>query len=313
MSVIDYLNVSQTAIAVGLVAIAVSTYVVLVVKKSSETPVAFDDLLHSSGSWSTGGESKSEVSNNTTSVDDTNSSELKNVFDVPQPLPKVGNGGEEKNGEKEKPFKSSYYYAHNQLKKTGGYTDGLKAHDYQMNGPRLLSKGGNRVADSGNIKGKCDEERKTNDETSNSSAKPQAPKASLNSIPLNRYLWDDDGNEQGVAKVHITHLPGKSPTLPSTNWGDAGVSKGDVASKLIGLHKNGLIVQIRAASVRYHLYIPRMYGEVEDVKLIVKAKKLIVKLTKKEKGSNVWPQLPSKAKNSNIDPIDYINDDLLIL
>ncbi len=302
--IVDYLSVSPTALVVGLVTIGVSTYALLVVKKPSNPSVEFDDLLQSSGSWSTGGETKSNSSND---VDVADSTELKNVFDVPQPLPKVGNGEEDKNNEKEKPFKSSYYYAHNQLKKTGGYTDGLKAQDYRMNGPRLLSKGGNSVVDGANIKGEDVQGKISTDETR---TKPRE-RTSLNSIPLNRYLWDDDGNEQGVAKVHITTLPGKSSTSPSTNWGDVSISKKDVAFKLIGPCKNGLIVQIRAASVRYHLYVPRMYGEVEDVMLIVKAKKLIIKLTKKEKRSKPWPQLPSKAKNSDIDPTDYINKDLL--
>ena len=45
--------------------------------------------------------------------------------------------------ETKKPFGSSYYYAHNSTKNKGGYSDGLKMEDFTMNGPRLLSKGGN--------------------------------------------------------------------------------------------------------------------------------------------------------------------------
>jgi hypothetical protein len=41
-----------------------------------------------------------------------------------------------------KPFGSSYYYAHNNPNATGGYKDGLRMEDFTMNQPRLLSKGG---------------------------------------------------------------------------------------------------------------------------------------------------------------------------
>jgi hypothetical protein len=62
------------------------------------------------------------------------------------------------------------------------------------------------------------------------------------------------------------------------------------------------MVQIRRISgdeeSKHFLFIPRMYGEVEDVKPIVKAKKIIIKLIKKRNSDNlkVWPQLPSDLK-----------------
>jgi len=47
----------------------------------------------------------------------------------------------------DRPFGSSYYYAHNNLKATGGYKDGLRTEDYVMNQPRLLSKNGVMISD----------------------------------------------------------------------------------------------------------------------------------------------------------------------
>ena len=84
---------------------------------------------------------------------------------------------------------------------------------------------------------------------------------------------------------------------------------------------NSLIVQIRKKVlesnrleyIRYHLYIPRLYGVVDDVKVIVKAKKLIIKLYKKKEESNLkaWPQLPSKFVKSSLSTReDCIKQDL---
>ena len=55
--------------------------------------------------------------------------ELKNIFDVKQNSPQVSSSliSPPHDAEKEKPFKSSYYYAHNDPNRIGGYKDGLKA------------------------------------------------------------------------------------------------------------------------------------------------------------------------------------------
>jgi len=222
--------------------------------------------------------------------------QLKNVFDVKQLPQNVGNhakGGSK--GELEKPFKSSYYYAHNQHRKTGGYSDGLRAEDYVMNGPKLLNKGSEHEVST----------------ILDQAATTRPVKG--NSISINRYLWDDDGSKAGVAKIYIDTLPGKgSGTFIS--WKDQKITKNDIVSKLVGVGKIGLIVQIRSLDTRYHLYIPRMYGEVEEVKTVVKSSKLIVKLTKKKQKENTkaWPQLPSKVVKSATDGVDYVNEDLFL-
>ena len=185
-----------------------------------------------------------------------------------------------------------------------------------MNGPKLLAKGGKSVVDDGNESNSpVSEEKSASDETkaeaSTTPAVMRPATTSLGSIAINRYLWDDDGNKDGVAKIYITSLPGKSTTSPTVNWEDGSISKSDVASKLIGESNIGLIVQIRADTARYHLYVPRLYGEVKEIKTIVKSKKLIVKLTKKSTvDMKMWPQLHSKVKPSTTE--DYVNQDLFL-
>jgi len=261
---------------------------------------------------------------------------LRNVFDVKQSsnhskVEKKGFLGKKSTKEEEeKPFRSSYYYAHNSARSNGGYKDGLRAEDYVMNGPRLLSRNGVTVgdaddADGDGINDKDDSSNEpsavpsmtTNDNVSSSTAQPialvPAKKANDASIPINRYLWDDDGNSDGIAKVYIDSIPGGTSVLNSSDiikWADAGLRKSDVVAKLLGVEKNGLMVQIRRQDgIRYHLHVPKMYGEAQEVKLIVRPKKLIVKVYKKKK-SKVWPELISKSAVAGGKSVDYVNEDL---
>jgi len=301
----DYIT-PQTAVIIATVLVIIASALLFFSKPKQTT--SFDDLINSKETWTTSAneeakaELKPEQSEAKSSDDPT---KLKNVFDVKQPAPFVNPKGEQKSDEeKPKPFKSSYYYAHNQLKKTGGYSDGLKAEDYQMNGPKLLSKD---VAI-----------ERTAEVATSAQAATKLGKG--NSIPINRYLWDDDGNESGVAKIYIDTLPGKNSSSSTSSWVDVNISKTDVVSKLVGVWNNGLIVQIRRKEqgqedIRYHLYVPRMHGEVEQVTVVVKAKKLIVKLMKKKNTENLkaWPILPSKVvKSSSMDGVDYVNEDLFL-
>jgi hypothetical protein len=251
-----------------------------------------------------------------------NPSELKNVFDVKQSATRIDKAkpsssaqADDSTADSTKPFKSSYYYAHNNPNTIGGYKDGLKAEDYVMNGPRLLGKS-KTSKESSNT-------NTTTTKTPARNATPVTPKAKHDSTPINRYLWDDDGNTDGIAKIIVNTLPSSgTPTSSTMTWQDAGISsKEDVRSKLLGVSQNGLIVQIRRKInesnnrnyKRYHLYVPKMSGEVEEVKLIVKAKKLIVKLYKKQGRDNLqaWPQLPSKVVNPTLSKdTNYIEEDL---
>ena len=167
-----------------------------------------------------------------------------------------------------------------------------------MNGPKLLTKGSSM---------------ETSSHESTTSAQAATKLGKGNSTPINRYLWDDDGNENGIARIYIDSLPGKG-SASSISWAEGNITKNDVMSKLVGVWKNGLIVQIQSSDTRYHLYVPRMYGEVEDMKIIVKPKKLIVKLIKKKQKENLkaWPQLPSKVATGSTDGVDYVNEDLFL-
>ena len=202
----------------------------------------------------------------------------------------------------------------------GGYKDGLRAEDYVMNGPRLLSRGGVRVMNDDNNGGndmaspveeeimhfesslsQSPEEEETGASSSvmkdDTMIKQQRVALTASSTPITRYMWDDDGDD--IARIHIDVLPiGSNKTL---SWEDANVSKNDVDVRLIGDDGVGLFVSIIAEKRRYHLHIPKMYGTAESVRFIIKKRKLLIKITKKrvirkqrqrrgiaEENSGVW-------------------------
>ena len=241
---------------------------------------------------------------------------LKNVFDVKQknPLPR------DTPGSADKPFGSSYYYAHNDPSRIGGYKDGLKMEDYVMNGPRLLSRNGKKAEEEQKIEDEFEGDAKKAPSTFvktteiRSLAQSATTKRDGNSVPLSKYLWDDDGNKEGTAKILIETLPGKKSTDSLLSWEGQGISKEDVIASLVGINNEGLLVQVKriedGVESRYHLFIPQLYNQVREVKTIVKKKKLVVKLFKKMAG-NAWPQLTSTAvQSSTTKSIDYIDEDL---
>jgi hypothetical protein len=241
---------------------------------------------------------------------------LRNVFDVKQKNPLR----QASTGPVGKPFGSSYYYAHNDSSRIGGYKDGLKMEDYVMNGPKLLSRNGmkvdeeSKVADEIEVNSDDDQATIVKTVEIRSSAQSATTKREGNSVPLSKYLWDDDGNKEGTAKILIESLPGKKSTDSIISWEGQGISKEDVMANLVGGNNEGLLVQVRltvkGVESRYHLFIPQLYNQVREVKTIVKKKRLVVKLFKKKAG-NAWPQLTSTAvQSSTINSIDYIDEDL---
>ncbi|KAL7534078.1 hypothetical protein ACHAXR_005622 [Thalassiosira sp. AJA248-18] len=200
---------------------------------------------------------------------------LRNVFSVKQKPMVHGNGSRNK-ASSDRPFESSYYFAHNKHSTGGGYKDGLRAEDYVMNGPKLLSKGGVRVDDEP-PSNETDSEECMQSEQNN---KKETPKPKLtSSTPITKYMWDDDGNGN-VAKIHIDSLP-KSST-ETMKWENANISRDQVDVRLIGENNGGLYVGIKQEGKQYHLHIPKMYGEADSVKSIVKKHKLLIKITKKK-------------------------------
>ncbi|KAL7548148.1 hypothetical protein ACHAWF_011452 [Thalassiosira exigua] len=227
-------------------------------------------------------------------------SKLRNVFSVKQKPISTGNGSSGKQKSSDRPFESSYYFAHNKHSTGGGYKDGLRAEDYVMNGPRLLSKGGVQVNDERNE----DENDSNSDGCTQSEASDAREKAKakvIASTPISKYMWDDDANGN-VAKIHIDSLPISS--TETIKWENAGISKRAVDVRLIGENKEGLYVRVTWQGKRYHLHVPKMYGEAESVKCIVKRHKLLVKISKKmiprrsrrheAEGEGVW-NLATKA------------------
>jgi hypothetical protein len=197
----------------------------------------------------------------------------------------------------EKPFKSSYYYAHNNPGATGGYSDGLNMEDFTMNGPKLLSRSGTPLISQEDIQ---------HPEAAPAATAPASNPSSVDSLNsklstpekttllIARYLWDDPGESSGVANIRIDQLPGLRST-DIVSWKDVAVS---AASAEI-TEDGGLLVIVRTTSTfDYKLHIPRLYGEVTSVKTIIKPqKRLLVRLYKKKGFINVkaWPHPQKKA------------------
>jgi hypothetical protein len=192
-----------------------------------------------------------------------------------------------KQSEHDKPFGSSYYYAHNNPGAKGGYSDGLCIEDYTMNGPRLLSRGGQSVGDRSTISSNKNGSPSMQTQPSDASNR-QKPCSERRTRQITRYLWDDEGDEDGVAVIRVDNLPG--PTSATfIDWRDANVT--EVTAKLIG--GGGLLVSgtDNAEKVEYRLYVKQLYGPAVAVKAVVKAKRLLVRIYKKKDKSNLkaWP------------------------
>jgi len=228
-----------------------------------------------------GGNEESKSQSNAKGGDD---GKLRNVFSVKQKPIATGNGSGSKQTSSEKPFESSYYFAHNKHSTGGGYKDGLRAEDYVMNGPRLLSKGGIRIGDGeppNNNTAENDSKECIPQSEKNDAKERPKPKLTA-STPITKYMWDDDGNGNNMAKIHIDSLPIISSTNTMT-WESAGISREQVEVRFIGENNDGLYVSVvTMEGKRYHLHVPKMYGEAESVKCIVKKHKLLIKIGKKK-------------------------------
>jgi hypothetical protein len=132
---------------------------------------------------------------------------------------------------------------------------------------------------------------------------------------MNRYLWDDDGNSEGTAKLYFDALPLKSGSI---QWKDAWISAKEVKLKLFQTESScSLLLQIKSldemtsTETRYHFYVSQLYGPVKEAQVVVKSKHLIVKLWKEKKGKGyrvAWPQVHAKGVPMN----DYIDMDLFL-
>lgn len=220
--------------------------------------------------------SKSTDSNKSTTT------KLKNVWDVS----KNSKTSHTKQDHGDKPFGSSYYYAHNNPNTTGGYKDGLKMEDYVMNGPRLLSKGGKTVESESNLTGENVDETEPTESPIVEEPKALPPVRPIRTIT--KYLWDDPGNTNGIATIRIDTLPDKHGK--PVDWKDIEIKY--VSAELAG---EGMLLKVESEECNYQLKIAKLYGDASEVKAVAKAKRLLVKITKKKNA------VLAKRKESNLD------------
>ncbi|CAJ1942890.1 unnamed protein product [Cylindrotheca closterium] len=212
------------------------------------------------------------------------STTLKNVWDVS----KNSKTSHTKQHHDDKPFGSKYYYAHNNPNATGGYKDGLKMEDYVMNGPRLLSKGGKTVESSGSSNLEDDSGEEAEPTETEIEVKPEISTSLRPTRTITKYLWDDPGNSNGIATIRIDTLPDKHGK--SVDWKDVTVT--NITAELAG---EGMLLKVESKECDYQLKIPKLYGDASEVKAVSKAKRLLVKITKKKNAVLV------KRKESNMD------------
>jgi len=221
----------------------------------------------------------------------------------------------------EKPFASSYYYAHNNPRTKGGYSDGLRMEDFTMNQPRLLSKKSISRGSSSDGKSVENEETreksqepykqqsiKTDDTGPPPPPPPPPPVPRKRILAITKYLWDDPGT--GLATIRIDQLPGKLSSDPPVAWRDVEIV--NVESQLLqpgtegsaNTHGQGLLVTVLtpdSSDFDYRLNIPRLYGPITEVKAVIKGKRrLLVTLRKKtglldKSNAKPWPHPQKKT------------------
>jgi hypothetical protein len=202
-----------------------------------------------------------------------------------------------------KPFSSSYYFAHNNPNTTGGYKDGLSMEDYTMNAPRLLSKGGKPVveetvnpeATTAVTSMPISSPVTTNTTEQQQQEQPQPTRR--RSLPITQYLWDDDGGATGA--IIIEQLPGglRSTDKPKT-WSEIRHYV-DVDDIQVTLYNDNRALQVTIptnitakSSIEgidwdYHLNISPLFATATEVQVISKPKRLRIKITKKPT-SKIW-------------------------
>ncbi|GAX16669.1 hypothetical protein FisN_23Lh199 [Fistulifera solaris] len=208
---------------------------------------------------------------------------------------------------KEKPFQSSYYYAHNNPSAKGGYKDGLRMEDYTMNQPRLLRRNGSRVSSSEDLQ---------QNETAPSSIESSSSKQQLNNprvlpkLPptkyISRYLWDDPGKPNGVASIRIEQLPDKNGSMMAwKDWLEQQYSTTTTTNKpqidtLLSSDCTSLRVIIHSQNgCLYELKLDPLYGRVKTVTTKVSTKRLTIQLHKNENKQTAWPHPYQSKTKSN--------------
>ena len=179
---------------------------------------------------------------------------------------------------------NGYYYGH---QATGGYKDGLKQEDFQMNGPRRLD-GVQLSKDKGGEGSKKEGKRgEMSRPAYNGGDVPMNAAPKYAGITIDKYSFEDCG---ALVKLYIRSLPGYE------NFADGGFKKGDASvywddrESLVLLLKRG-----DGTGETYSLYIKRLFGVVNDVQVVVKGKYLLVKIVKAD-DKREWTSLVNKVE-----------------
>ena len=156
-----------------------------------------------------------------------------------------------------------------------------------MNGPRLLSKNGIPVENAPKV-----------------APSTKVNQVSNGSLLIKKFSWED--SEDNV-KIRIENLPIKGSIVETLSWEQADIlrDEGSIVAELVN-DGCGVILKLKGADeLDYHLRIHNLYGKATGIKIIRKAKRLIVKITKKS--NRTWPSLES-ATPAKIDESEFMAD-----
>ena len=167
----------------------------------------------------------------------------------------------------QKKGETGYYYGHQNL--TGGYTDGLQASDYAMNGPRKLDSATKKPV-------AVDAATAVN--------KSRAPIASAPVIHsetikrVTRYAWSDTPS---TVKISIEDA-----------WDYSAISESDV--NIARPSDTALTISVRYDGCVQRLTLTNLRSPLDDAKVKVRKKRLVVTLAKRETllaSDKAWPDL----------------------
>jgi hypothetical protein len=216
-----------------------------------------------------------EIAKSNVKADSKQSLQLKNIWEERERNGSIETEKIQKTDSDGKPFGSSYYYAHNSLRKTGGYTDGLRLEDFQMETPRLLSKGGLNLR-----AGQQASVVRGNATKVASSTRGVASSC----VPITKYQWDDPGDQKAVGTIRIDQVDA------NLSWKDAKVQ--DVKLNLQDQSSLTVTVLIENGK-KYRLHIPKLYGRVKEAKKVSKETRLLIRLYKCKNDSSGGADLHS--------------------
>lgn len=204
------------------------------------------------------------------------------------------------------PFGSSYYYAHNNSRTTGGYKDGLTMEDFTMNGPRLLRRGGKPVVEeqtmenSSSNNNSSEMKEEPHDETTNPSSSHPRESKPRRQLNISKYLWDDPGDTSYKATIRIDSLPALNGSSTMVPWSEVRPTIQSIAVNHTATNGMELCITTTTtgsfATAEYTLRIPEFYDAVASVEAISKAKRLLIRVHKARKGR--WNVLASSSTTS---------------